>query len=162
MTVVIRPPSWGRIHFVDDVPVRLYKDWHKSIKEARLKIGHFTVHEIGDLCPPIGIDRSLVNFVLVNLIAGGSCRQALDWAKRSHLLPASPRHVFALAKHRPILHRKLGTDHIYIVSPIKYNFGNRAFVVSVHLPDRRVSWSVTDWFEEPDYAAYTWIAFLRM
>jgi hypothetical protein len=160
MTVAtIRPPSWGLVHLVNDVPVQLDADWEKAVNElGPASPPSYDIHWVGRLYPPTGSGMIHSDFVLVNP-ADGSYREALDWAAQYDLLPAPPRHVFALAKHEPELHHELGMDRLYVVSPVKQSFLGGARVWHVWFGGGRCEAGAC-LVEDVD-RALAWVAFLR-
>jgi hypothetical protein len=153
-------PVWGRIHCVGNVPVRLDQDWQTAINEAGPDTpSDYVVRQVGHLYPSTGTGIVSTNLVLVNL-NGDHYQDALVWAKQFGLSPASPRHVFALAKHHPNLPAELGmVDPCYIVSPQEVNFRGSARVCGVWFSGR-VRWAVAYWVEDVGYRD-VWVAFLR-
>jgi len=161
--VAVDYPSWGNAVFVDDVPVCLHRDWSEAINETGSDTpDSHIVHRMGHLYPPTGWGVIRANFVLVS--NQYSCLwMALDWAKQYGLSPASPRHVFALARHKPNLHHEmLKIDPAYVASPIEQEFWNldRLCGVWFHGGSRRADAKSSGYSHGAD-GAHDWLAFLR-
>ncbi len=158
-TRTIEPPPWGRIYLVDNVPVQLDQEWQSAINEAGPDTpDHYDVRKVGNLYLPTGTGIVRANFILVNL-NGDHYQDALVWAKRSELPPASPRHVFSLAKAHPNLNIELGMDPCYMVSSQEVAFRGDARVCSVWFFGRGRG-AYARWLESVRNAG-VWVAFLR-
>lgn len=155
----IKPPYWGCIHFVDNVPVQLDQEWQTTINETGPDTpSDYIVRQIGHLYQPTGTGIVKANFVLVNL-NGDHYSGALGWAKKYELPPASPRHVFSLAKAHSNLNDELEMDSCYIVAPQEVTFRGSALVCGVWFGGRGRE-AGADWVSGVrDLDA--WIAFLR-
>ncbi len=154
----ITAPPWGCVYFVDNVLVQLDQPWNEAIDGVGYTPEGYLVRQLGHLYPPTGTGIVYSNLVLVNL-NGDHYYDALNWAQKLELPPASPRHVFSLAKAHSDLNTILGTDPCYVVSPeVAFHSGERVCCVLFRGSERRASaLSVGQLGNAND-----WVTFLRV
>lgn len=120
----IQVPEGGRIHTVA-VPANESRDWKDAVGAAGPNTGRdWTIWRMGDQYPPSESGSGLVKVVLVHFGKGRNTRSEdnIEWGKSQHLVPASPRKVFAVGEHCQNLHRDLGMDPMAVVSLKKCSF----------------------------------------
>ena len=156
----ITPPQGGRIHIVR-VPVNPARDWREAIDAAGPNTPHnYNVRKVGEQYPPKPGEVAEEEIILVNLGRYIDDTQvAVDWGKTQKLRPDDPRGTFAIAEHKPQLHRELDLSYMVIVSPAECSFEGHSRVCNVWLDVAnrhcRLNWYGHGWDDR------YWFAFVR-
>lgn len=144
----IVPPEGGRI-LVVTLPVDESRLWKDSVSAAGPNTGRdWNIWKLGDQYPSVvGATRGLQQITLANFGKYTRSEGDLIWAKEQHLVPASPRAVFAVGEYCPYLN--LVMNPMAVVSLVTCSFGGEQFVCDVwfdgsrRAADRR--WFVSEW-----------------
>lgn len=119
----IAPPSWGGRVYEVKVPVILGQPWQEAVNEAGPDTPYgYNVWKVGKLYPPTGTGIKEADVVLVSLTGGGDFAKAVAWAEQYDLKRTPPRHVFAIGRHKPNLHRELRMNPMYVVATQECSF----------------------------------------
>lgn len=154
----IIPPEGGKILIVA-VPVNESRSWQDAVSGAGPNTGRdWDIWKVGDQYPPLaGAAPRLQQVFLVNFGKYTRSEGNLIWAKEQHLVPASPRAVFAIGEHCPYLN--LAMDPMAVVSLAKCSFGGgeHACYVWWFGSERR---AYLIWFDG-GWNDHYWFAFVR-
>ena len=161
----IEPPPGGRIHLIGDLPVDENRDFRECVSAAGPNTDMSSdIHRVAALWTPEGTDPKeprvvtlptlLVNFGLGNYpkIDG----EVGEWLRTyPSLQPITARRCLAVAEYRPLLHKEVGMDHVWVISTDSHFVSGRARVVGVwwygsergtDLSFRSSGWSGCSWF----------------
>lgn len=111
-------PEGGRLYRAC-VLVDESMDWDAAIDAGFPNTpSNYDVRKVGDLySPKSGIKPAKRKMILVNFGKDiPNVDIALTWGKERKLIPASPRSIWALGKHKPQLHTELGQDVLVVAS----------------------------------------------
>lgn len=151
-------PQGGKILIVT-VPVGESRLWEDAVSAAGPNTGRgCDIWKVGDqYLPMAGATPGLQQIFLANFGKFTRSEGNLIWAKDQHLVPASPRAVFAIGEHCSYLN--LAMDPMTVVSLVPCSFGGGQCVCYGWRSGsaRRASLS---WFEGAWYAD-CWFAFVR-
>ncbi len=163
----ITPPPGGRIHLLT-VSVNESRPWKEAVcaagpnTEADSEVWRVGDWRIGDQYPPmVRATEEPCEVILVNFgpRSSTSSRQALAWGRAQRLCPASPRTIFAIGEHSPMLRRNLAVNRLAVVSlkPCSFEGGQRVPGVWGCGSKRGASlyWFTDEWYADD------WFAFVR-
>lgn len=154
----IAAPEGGKILIVT-VPVNEARLWENAVGAFSPDTDRdWDIWKVGDQYPPVaGAKPALQQIFLVNFGKFTRSEGNLIWAKEQHLVPASPRAVFAIGEHCPYLN--LAMDPMAVVSLVQCSFEGRQHVCDGWWcgSERGVRpvWFGSDWDD------YDWFAFVR-
>lgn len=151
----------GKTHVVS-VQADESRAWDDVVHAAGPQTGRdWDVWKVGHLYAPVaGASGATRKLVLVNFESERHLwsEEVLTWADSQHMVPCSPRQVFAVGECCPTLHRHLAADVMAVVSLVPRRFEGRTLVPSVwwygSLRQADLCWFDTRWY------AYNWFAFL--
>ncbi|MBI1957417.1 MAG: hypothetical protein HYS44_03105 [Candidatus Niyogibacteria bacterium] len=113
----IKPPKGGRVEILT-VVVDESKPWEDAIRAAAPETTpDYSIWKQADRYPAYKDSiRKLMRVVLVNFGSGTHISDALKWGKNKSLHPVSPRTIFAIGKHYPMLYEFFGMDQVAIIT----------------------------------------------
>lgn len=153
----IVPPGGGQVLIVT-VPVSESRDWKDAAGVAGPNTSRDSdIWKVGGQYPPVAGVKRLQQIFLANFGKYSRSEGNLVWAKEQHLVPASPRAVFAIGEHCPYLN--LVMDPMAVVSLAKCFFEGfeHACIVWWDGSEREAS---LGWFDG-GWVGVDWFAFVR-
>lgn len=110
----IIPPPGARLHLLR-VKWDKGRPWPEAINAAGSSNTPL-IYRMGDQYPPEeGVGKEVI--FLLNFPHGNDgWSMAIAWAEQSSLECTDPRQVFAIGEHHPNLHRKLGSNLMWVVA----------------------------------------------
>jgi len=124
-------PKGGRIRIVRNVPVDESREWSEALRALPQTTSQSGVWKVGESFPPtIGAKVVKRDIILASFGLGSftSSEKALEWGEAHGLQPITPREAFAIAEHRPNLHRDLGLGFMSVVSLLTCSFAGESRV----------------------------------
>src|SRR3989344_3809810 len=104
---------------INDVLGYESREWREAVTALPQTSAQSDVWKVGESYPPTAGAKVVKKDIILANFGRGSVtpsEKALDWGRAQGLRPITPRGDFALAEHKPNLHRDLGLTVMAVVS----------------------------------------------